>query len=205
MNSPRSMTLPELIKAAVAGDAKAMKQIIDRYWSLLQHECAKYRNQNNPEWSHSDSLQEVSIRIWDKLEQFRHVDHDDVDQIFRGWLRTTAQRVLLNLYRDRNTVKRRPAKGLVSLDETTAQLIKDSFRSDDDPVLQAQKKDDVQKVRRLLEAELGEESRQILQLHFSEGRTLAEIQRSVNLTYEQVRRRYNRALKQLKQAMLESN
>lgn len=87
------------------GNTRAVEWIIDQFSGVVEIECSRIGLNKQPEWSQSDLHQEVWIQILNKLNQFNETKNENVDLIFKNWLRITARSVLSNILR-RNSAKK---------------------------------------------------------------------------------------------------
>lgn len=187
--------LRDLIRAAQAGDVGAIEGLVARFSGLIHKECGKYGVWQNPEWSHSDQLQEVIFRVWTKIEQFNGTEHEHVAPMFEQWVRVTCQSVLKNLYRARSAKKRKPEGKIEAFDEVTQDFV--NRKGDKTPSSIFSANEDIERLNVAMEEQLDDQGREILNLRVVEGLSLKEISERLSLTYEQVRYRYHASLEKL--------
>jgi len=98
----------ELVRQARAGDARAREELFAR--TLPYVDRVVHSQFLPPGESVSDRVQDVCLRVFEKLDQFRGADEeksdDDTWGLFRGWVRQVVRTVSLNALRARDEPKR---------------------------------------------------------------------------------------------------
>lgn len=188
--------LKELIDRFRDGDADAIETIVSRFSHVIETECKKFGLWQYPEWSHSDLLQEVILRVWMHIDQFRGRDSINMVPLFESWLRKTTCSVLANIGRHRNARKRQPEYPVRRLDAETEIYVDGVNRTRTPSSIFAQQ-DASNHLMQLMGELLDEESRQILWLHVVDGFSLRKIAEQLELSYDQVRYRYHDSLSKL--------
>ena len=116
------MSFKEVFADASSGGQKSIEKLIAQFSKPVEEECARYGLWEHPDWSHSDLIQEVFLKVFTSLHQFRGVDSKDPEIVFAAWVRTTARNVVQNLRRNRTTTMRWP-EGQKKLAEVTESCI----------------------------------------------------------------------------------
>ena len=177
------------------GNHIAYERLMGLYRNTIEQECIAYQSLKGPDLSHSDLVQEVALRVWEKITQFKGLDASE-EQFrnlrFEAWLRKTARSTLNNLYRDRRAQKRNADNRIQTLDGNQVAAAVDPTPSS----ILGQREEDA-RVRRVLNERLDEGSREIVLLHINDDLTFQAIADQLGLTYDQVRYKYRAALKQM--------
>jgi RNA polymerase sigma-70 factor (ECF subfamily) len=181
----------ELIRESVAGNPHAVETLFSRFGPIIEWECHQGIGPS-PDASHADFCQEVRLRVWSKLDQFSGVGSPNVDRLFIAWLRKSTRSVLNNIYAHRNAAKRRPKNGFVSLDEKMDPKCQASS-----PSSNIARDELVQVVDRAMSTELNVQERSILRLRIMEGKSYKEIAFELSMSNEQVRYRFQQAVRRL--------
>ena len=182
---------------AQQGDSDAREWVVQEFSGLIQHECSKYGLRQHPDWSQSDLYQEAVIHVLSGIEQFRGVDQAEPRAALEQWIRVATRNWMSNLARSRTAKKRFPKNGFETVDYGNAQGQKD---------LQGQTKtassifvheEEFDRLELAMRDHLSEEQREVLLLRVVEGFTLKEISEHLQLSYEQVRYRYEKSLEKI--------
>ena len=178
------------------GNQPAYARLMALYRNSIEQECIAYQSLKGPDLSHSDLVQEVAVRVWEKITQFKGLDSASEEEFrnlrFEAWLRKTARSVLNNLYRDRRAQKRNADMRIQTLDGN-----QDAAAVDPTPSAIVGQREEYSRVRQLLNERLDKASRDVVLLHINEALTFQAIADQLGLTYDQVRHKYRAALKQL--------
>jgi RNA polymerase sigma-70 factor (ECF subfamily) len=192
--------VPTLRKAQQA-DPEALGCLIAYFTPLVRTECFAFVLRGGQELSHSDLSQEVLLRLWTRLRQFRGVDDDEVCMaMFKRWLRTTTRNLVSNLIAKRKAGRRRclePNRSLNTGDDSQW-LIDEKCETPSRIASGAEQGDRL----RAAIAGLEHEQRRLIELSFFDGLSLRQAASQLQLTYEQARTRFARAIAQLKTALL---
>lgn len=174
----------------------AYEQLMAKYRSSLEQECLAYQSLQAPDLSYADLVQEVAMRVWERITQFRALEQTGDEHFrnlrFEAWLRKTARSILNNLYRDRKTLKRNPENPVQSLDVAVEAAGKTST-----PSSIAQRAEETSRVREALYKCLDDTLRTVVILHIHQNQSFPAIAERLGLTYDQVRHKYRTALKQM--------
>ena len=166
------------------------------YRNSIEQECIAYQSLKGPDLSHSDLVQEVTVRVWEKITQFKGLDSASEEEFrnlrFEAWLRKTARSVLNNLYRDRRAQKRNAGIRIQTLDGN-----QDAAAVDPTPSSILGQREEYSRVRQLLNERLDDVSRDVVLLHINDALTFQAIADQLGLTYDQVRHKYRAAMKQM--------
>lgn len=190
----------ETLQLAKGGDQASLRELIARFQPEVRGICFDVRI-DSPDLSYSDLQQEVWLRVWCKIAQFAgSTDEAVCEAMFRRWLRTTGRNVMLNVLESRQADRRRPANRPVSLNE----LSDGGWIEPADSLTPSRCASEAEEALRI-RAAIGKitclESRRIVELRFLENRTLPEIARELNLTYDQTRQRCSAAIALLNQIL----
>lgn len=174
----------------------AYERLMAQYRLAIEQECSAYQSLQSAELSHADLVQEVTLRVWERITQFKGLELDGEEQFrnlrFEAWLRKTTRSVLNNLYRDRKAFKRNPQNAVQSLDAANETIAKSSSASSI-----ASREEEQSRVRSALYRCLDDTVRNVVILHIHQNYTFPQIAEKLGLTYDQVRHKYRSALKQI--------
>jgi RNA polymerase sigma factor (sigma-70 family) len=186
-----------LIRQAQAADREAHDNLYRRVQPFLDRLARVYADPARASESASDLAQEAWLRAWQYLDRFKcPADDGESAALFRTWLAQVVRRVGLNKRRDGRAKKRRPPQPLLSW---SADDSVNPGPTDPQPSPSANARLD-ERDRLVLQAlaDLPDEiDRTLVRLRFFDGLSLREITDRVGLTYDQVRLRYQQALRQL--------
>jgi RNA polymerase sigma-70 factor (ECF subfamily) len=190
-SSSRRPTHPEksvnddvhLVEAALAGDASAYGDLVERYQQRLFNTVLWVVGSREDA---TDLVQDAFVQAYAKLQTFRGAAQ------FYTWLYRIAMNLALSHRR-----KRRPT---VSVDDFKQRLGEEPADPSDGPQRQLDLQEEVQQVQVAL-ARLGSEHRQILVLREIEGCSYESISEILELPVGTVRSRLFRARMQLKEKL----
>ncbi|MEO8272262.1 MAG: sigma-70 family RNA polymerase sigma factor [Aureliella sp.] len=177
-------SLSELIREAQLGNQVAAEILVLRYRDTIEHECAHYNVTKYADLSQSDLVQEILLRVWVTIYQFRGGNEEEsTAAAFESWIRKNARSVLSNLYRNRSAQKRVPENGLHPLDE--------DFQADPNPESSPSsvmaRAEEVERLKEAMNVYLDERTREIVNRHIVDGKAFKSIAAEMSLTYDQVR------------------
>jgi RNA polymerase sigma factor (sigma-70 family) len=195
----------DLIRRAQAGDQQAMERVLELLRPHLEQLARRYADPRRASASAADLVQEVRLRAWQKLNQFRGGEGDEQTlALFRGWLGQMVQRLGMNVQRRRKARRRQPPQPIVPLgapgaDDSTTPPGPGSDPAADQPTPSMNVRADEQGrlVREALEKIPDETDRALLRLRFFEGVSLRQAARQLDLSYDTARERYQRCLRRL--------
>ena len=153
--------------------------------------------------SASDIVQDVELRVWQRLGQFRGGANDaETFSMLRAWIAQVVRSVGLNAVKARNALRRTAPEGVARLDggpglEGTLGSAASPADSGPSPSTGAREREAAAAVQAALEGIADLQGREIVRLCFFEGLSFREIAEALGLTYDQVRHRYHAALKLL--------
>jgi RNA polymerase sigma factor (sigma-70 family) len=181
----------DLLRRARAGVPEAYATLVRLLGPFLERQAGAMADPSRPSQSTSDLVQEVLVRVWQKIDQFAGTEDDDQSwAMFRAWAGRIVRRLGLNVRRDRNARRRRPpgrADGLeadpAADDPTASALLRDAEQTD--------------LIRTALERLRGDAGATVVRLQFFEGLSLRQIAGRMGLTYDQVRERRQAGLRRL--------
>jgi RNA polymerase sigma factor (sigma-70 family) len=199
----------DLVWQAQAGDRPA----IDRLFALaLPYVEGVLRNPARavrPEESVSDRVQDVCLRVLNKLDQFRgaHLAPDDEQAwaLFRGWVRQIIHSVDANARRDADGPK--PPYEKVSLqtsdasDSTSHPGVSDPPAPGPTPSSMVRASERARRVLEALDKLPDPKHREIVRLRYFEGLSLKQIAVRMELSYDIVRDRYRVSMQRLRREL----
>jgi RNA polymerase sigma factor (sigma-70 family) len=201
----------DLIRRAQAGEPRAQEELLAVVRPYLEKLAEGIADPSHASKSVSDLVQDTLLRVWLKLPQFEGTNDDQQSWLmFRTWAGKIARRLHLNSRRDRKAQRRRPERPIVSLQAGPPQSPDNSERKGLDPpapgpTASATLRQDEQ--ARLVQAALDRltdrTSRDVVRLHFFEGVSLRQIAERLDLTYDQVRYRFQTAMQSLESDLRE--
>ncbi len=86
----------QLLKDCIAGNAKAQKQLYDRYAPKMFGVCLRYSNDNS---TAEDYLQEAFIRVFTQIKSFRS------EGSLEGWIRRVVVNTCLSFIRKNDVMR----------------------------------------------------------------------------------------------------
>lgn len=183
-------SLSELIRDAQLGNQVAAEILVLRYRRTIELECAHYNVAKHADLSQSDLVQEILLRVWVTIYQFRGGDDEEYTAAaFESWIRKNARSVLSNLYRSRSAQKRRPENGLQSLDED----LQGDPNPQPSPSSIMVRVEEVERLKEAMNNYLDERTREILNRYVVDGQSFKSIAAEMSLTYDQVRYAFHEA------------
>jgi RNA polymerase sigma factor (sigma-70 family) len=196
-----SQGFQDLVRLAQAGDRHATSRVLQLLRPHLERLAQRYVDRTRPGESVCDLAQEVEVRVWQKLAQFRGGDGDEQTlALFRGWLGQIVQRLGLNTQRKNKAQRRQPAQPVRALAAVgTSDTIADYDPAADEPTpsMNVRQDEQTQLVRQALDRIADAADRALLRLHFFEGLSLRQAAQQLQLSYDSARTRYQRSLAQL--------
>jgi RNA polymerase sigma factor (sigma-70 family) len=192
-----------LLKRAQAGDRMALDSLLADFRPYLEKVARSHGASPDAGQSVPDLVQEVCLRIWRKLDQFKATDDDRRTlALFRAWVVRIVGRLSLNRWRNHGARRRTPAEGLVRLgDPDGSGGEREPAGREPTPSATARHAEQLEWVRAALERLPSEPGREILRLHFFEGLSLREVAGRVGLSYDQVRERYRTSMRFLEREL----
>ena len=190
-------SLSELIRAVQKGDTIAVEALVLQFSGVIRHECAKFGLRDHADLSHSDLVQEVLLRVWTKIHQFKGGENDEqIARAFESWIRRTARSTLSNLYRGRETHKRKPDQPTQSFDEGGQQYGR--FRPHQSgPSSIFAKDEEAERLRAAMNQCLDGQTKEIVNRHVVDGQSFRLISEQMSLTYDHVRNAFHCAQAQM--------
>jgi RNA polymerase sigma-70 factor (ECF subfamily) len=178
--------LPDLLKQAKGGAQEAIGRLLERQraylWALANEEVA---GESHLTFTVADIVQSAQLEALRDLAAFRGTSEAE----FRSWLRHILRNNVLDLRRARD--RRIPrASG------ETARVEQQPDVSDRSPSSQVSAGELGDKLRAAID-KLPPDERTVIELHYFQGKTYAEIGASLDRTPEAVRKLWGRALVRL--------
>ena len=171
----------EFVARIRAGDAFAWRELIDRYEPLLRQIARQYRLSSQ---EIEDAVQTTWLRCLEHINQLAHADR------LRGWLATICRRECLRLA----TRGRRE----VPLGEATVTVIIDSKQEEQDPSIEAARRDDNARLNRAIAALPDRQRSVLLELLGREGYGYLDISRRLGLPVGSIGPTWQRAVTRLR-------
>jgi len=192
--------LEELLENAKNGDRQAVDAIVAQFSDVIDRECKKFGYWTEPDWSHSDMVQDVFLRVWSRLDQFHGSNSIDFRTALVVWLKRTTRSVLINLHRDRSAKKRKPDQPPKPFNEETQVFVSGNGKANS-PSSIFTRKENANQLNTVLFSQLDSESVQILMMKIVDGFSFKQIAERLDLTYDKVRYRYDSSLSALEISM----
>ena len=190
----------QILQDAQAGDVESVESLVAKYSPMIAEECGKYGLWQHPDWSQSDLMQEVMLRIWMKLDQFKGVDTDNPEVVFGQWIRTTARNVLNSLHRHRMAKKRMPDRAPKVFDEVT-EIYSKNRNSTPSAGSQFVRDEEAERLQAAMSECLDQQGQLVLNLRVVEGLSLKQISERLSLSYDQVRYKFEKSLAELQKKL----
>lgn len=192
-----------VLQNAKDGDEQALNQLMERFRYVVDGECRRI-NLPAADISHSDLRQESWLRAWQKLDsfecsengEFESGNYVEVVNRFAAWLRTTTRNIAHDVLAKRQAQKRNPDRPIVPFDGSINVLGKKGD-SNLTPSKEIANKEEVANVKKAIRDLADPISQQIIRLYFEKGASFEKIAREFDLTYDQVRLRFHRALRKI--------
>jgi RNA polymerase sigma factor (sigma-70 family) len=196
--------LPDLLRRAQNGDRGAVEQLLAGLRPHLERLTQRYVDPDRAGESSADLVQEATLRIWQRLEQFRGAHNDDeTAAMFHEWVRQLVHHVGLDKQRERHAQRRLPPRKLMRLDGDGdgggGGL--DPAASSATPSANAGSAEQARLIRDALDRIPEAIVREIVRLCFFEGLSLRQITQRLNLSYDKVRERYHHGLRILEREL----
>ncbi len=110
------------LEKAKLGDPVAVASLVSRFEPVVACECSRFGALNGAELSRADLVQEVWLRIWTRIGQFRGSSDEVVSQqMFTKWLRVTAKNVIVNVLKKAGARHRYPEHPVLNLGDNFSQ------------------------------------------------------------------------------------
>jgi RNA polymerase sigma-70 factor, ECF subfamily len=196
---PDSTETQSLLEQAQSGDRRAFEALFGRHRDALRRAVelrldARLRARVDP----SDVVQETQMEAFQRLPDYL----DRRPMPFRLWLRKTAYERLLKVRRHHLKTARRAAGREVALPhESSLQLAEQLLAGGPTPSQHAAKHELARQLRTAL-GELSEGQREVLLMRNFEGLSYQEVGYVLDIDPAAARKRYGRALLQLRQRLL---
>lgn len=200
--------LQALVGRAKEGSREAMDELLTVLRPHLENLARRYADAAHASESTSDLVQEAWLRAWQKIDQFQG-GRDDAETLamFRAWAGQIVHRLGINAKRDRQAAKRAPAgRAVLPLSArrggTTGRRRRTSpAAADPSPSACMARSEETRRVQDAL-AKLDDKlDRDIVRLRVFEGLTLRETASRLGITVDQVRGRFQSALRQLEREL----
>ncbi len=197
---PDSVETQSLLLQADSGDRQAFEELFARHRSALRRAVelrldAKLRARVDP----SDVVQETQLEAFQRLPDYL----ERRPMPFRLWLRKTAYQRLLKVQRQHlNTAKRAAGREVPLPQESSLLLAEQLLAAGPTPSQQVAKRELARRLRSAL-SELPSAQREVLLMRNFEGLSYQEVAYILDIDAAAARKRYGRALLQLRHRLLE--
>jgi RNA polymerase sigma factor (sigma-70 family) len=200
--------IQRLIARAKAGDDEAWLSLHEMVRPYLLNVAQRLLGRG---WAHrsvSDLTQDTWQRVCTKIETFHGgADDDQTAALFRAWVRVTMVRVSANWRREETTQRRQVSGGALSLSILQARDSHDGVRAFDPIAEQSSVSGHVcsDEKRATIDRVLGTlddcGDRELVRLHFFEGRSLRDIARERGVSDGSIRTRLRKILRRVGQGL----
>jgi len=202
----------ELLMRARRGESAAIEALLEVIRPWLWQAAHGFADPDRPDESTADLAQTAWLRVWQALDQFQgpgDAETGDAQTLamFRAWVLQIVRRLGMNALRNRQTEHRRPPGRLQRLDavppgDSTASW--GNFQPEaalPSPSAEAERNEQIERIRKALDRLGDEEDRQIVHLRFLEGLSLRQIATRLGRNHEHVRQRFHAALRLLEREL----
>jgi RNA polymerase sigma-70 factor (ECF subfamily) len=197
---PDSVETQSLLLQADSGDPQAFEELFARHRAALRRAVelrldAKLRARVDP----SDVVQETQLEAFQRLPDYL----ERRPMPFRLWLRKTAYERLLKVQRQHlKTAKRAVGREVALPEESSLLLAEQLLAAGPTPSQQVAKRELARRLRSAL-SELPSAQREVLLMRNFEGLSYQEVAYILDIDAAAARKRYGRALLQLRHRLLE--
>lgn len=194
----------DLLTKAQTGDRGAAERLLGVIRDHLGKTALRYADVGQAVESTSDLVQEASVKVWQRLDQFRGgVSDEETLAMFLAWTNQIVARLGLNAMRDRATQRNRPDRPVMRLAASAADSSTTGVRigpssTEPSPSENVRSSEAAAAIRRALDQLTDVTERDILRRCFFEGQSLRVISREMNLSYDIVRERFRTSMKRLR-------
>lgn len=197
----------ELLRDAQAGDRAAAERLLAVVRQHLAQSAVKFADVGHAAESTSDLVQEASLKLWQRLDQFRGGESDEEClAMFLAWSVQIVNRLGLNAQRDRSTQRRSPAGPVLRLatrsgDGADSGWPAEPASAGQTPSANVRAGEEATVIRDAVNRLPDELDRAMLRLRFFEGRSLRQIAEELPLSYDQVRDRFRAIMQRLEREL----
>lgn len=205
MTAMSSGNLSQLIEGARTGTDEAIHSLLEELEPFL-FQCARqliWSCRLSPalrHQSHSDLVQEVRLRIWKGIANFRGAtDEDGMDSCLRRWIVVVMQRAFSDMVEGNRLPEAAPlVHRLVPSNPNSASVASPGVgeipSTDPSPSRNFRMDERATRVRDAIERLADVEDRFIIEQYFFHGQSLRSIAAELGVEYTKLRRRFNRVL-----------
>jgi RNA polymerase sigma factor (sigma-70 family) len=198
----------ELLERAIAGNESARNRLFEEVRASVEGLTRTYRPPASLSESASDLIQDVCIKLARRLDQFRGLDDERLDEtavrrMFFAWVKSTVAHEISNRFRDAAVERLNPPGERLHVGPTTGDSTAGSRDGFDPagsvPTPSAIVGDDeaAALVRRALDQLADPLDREIVRLAHFEGVSLRQIASRLDISLDKVRGRYHKSLNTL--------
>lgn len=197
----------ELLRKAQVGDDEAVGQVLTLIREHLAQAAEKHADVSQATDSTSDLVQEASLKVWQRLDQFRGGETDEATlAMFLSWTSQIVNRLGLNARRDRATQRRSPTNSMLRLTPQSGNDSGSDWRAEpraDGPTPSANVRaaEEADVIRETVSRLPDDLDRAMLRLRFFEGRSLRQIAEELPLSYDQIRDRFQAIMRRLEREL----
>jgi RNA polymerase sigma factor (sigma-70 family) len=186
------------------GDRQAQERLLAGLRPHLEALARRHAEPGCATESTADLVQEATLRIWQKLDQFHGAaDQPQTAAMFFDWVSQLVGHLAIDKARERHAQRRSPPGGLLRLGErgpagsgsSVGGL--DPVASGPTPSTNARADEQAQRIREALAKIPDDTDSEIVRLCFYETLPLRQVAERLNLSYDKVRERYHRCLRRL--------
>lgn len=184
------VTDEEIIEDYLNGNDFALKEIIDRYTSILFNFISRF---GFSEGDVTDILQNVFIKVWKNAKNF-----DSEKSSFKTWVFTITRNTVYDELR-----KKKDKTALISLNDTYEGGNEIEIEDVSKDIVDVLERADNKKVLLSALEELSFEEKNIILLHFEESLTFSDIAKMLKMKENTVKSKHRRALVKLRDILEE--
>ena len=201
MSEPKGFC--QLLRRAQSGNSAAQGDLLLQLRPCVVQVCRETGVPGGADLSTSDLVQEVWLRVLEKLGQFQGAEDDQpAAAMFYNWVRVTARGVVLNLHDARDAQRRKPPGRGVRLDlpgddDTSApggDVLPAAGEGTPSEIVMAA--EEAQRTRDAIDG-LNNLDREIIRGQFFRGESLRAISEQLGISYDKARDRFHSALAEL--------
>jgi RNA polymerase sigma factor (sigma-70 family) len=194
----------ELVKRAQEGHPEALDQLLSAVRPELVRRARSYMTDEHPESSASDLVQNVCLRAWRNLAQFRCGADDEQTWLqFRAWMLRILARLGLNAVRSRSAQRRRPPQRPLRIgvsrpgERDGSRQVAEPPGDDSTPSSRVRAREEAALLRQALCTLPDALDRTILEMRFFDGLPLRQIAARLRLSEDKVSERCHFSLRRL--------
>ncbi len=193
------------IEDAKQGQPGAVNALLQRIRPELER-LSKTHFTSAPDASSADLVQNAWTRIWQRLSQFEvAIDDEQTWAKFRGWMTQTVRTMSHNARRDRNRKRRSPSRAILRFGGHASSIQRgaaaDPEAGEATPSVNMQTSEQLEQVRAAIARINEPKAKKVVVLRFFQQKSLKEISKSLDITYDQARTLYKKAMQVLQEEL----